>query len=125
VKCAHVRNLGCDIVHPLTPDVFVGLVENARISTERSTKVRDLASRDRDLVVRVFVARRQVAAGAVVALVDTFNAADDAEVEVVGVTDVSSVPCERGTRLDSLLEHLVGSLCVDVLPYGLAKEHVR
>jgi hypothetical protein len=71
----YVRNLRCDIVHPLSPDILVRLIEHARISTERSTKVRNLASRDRNLIVGVLVARRKVAAGAVVALVNTLDTA--------------------------------------------------
>jgi len=74
-RVRHVRNLRRDGVHPLAPDIFVSLVENARITTEWSAKVWDLASRDRDLVVWILIARRQVAAGAIVTLVDALDTA--------------------------------------------------
>jgi hypothetical protein len=75
VNSTYIRNLRCDIVHPLSPDILIGLIKHACISTERSTKVRNLASRDRDLIVGILVARRKVAAGAVIALVNTLNTA--------------------------------------------------
>lgn len=90
------------------------LVQDTCISSEGCAKVRDFASRNRLLVVGVFVAGRERAAGAIVALVDAFNASNDSEVEIITVADVTAVPSESCSVLSSLVEHLVGALGVDV-----------
>jgi len=49
----HVGDLGGDVVHPLLPQVPVGLIDDGDVTTLRTTLVRDLASGKRDQVLAI------------------------------------------------------------------------
>lgn len=82
-------NLGCDVAHPPLPDVPVGLINGAGVTTERTSVVGNFASGKRLSVHWVFVALRELGAVQAVVAVVVLDAREETVSEVISVTDVT------------------------------------
>ena len=112
----HVGNLLEDIVHPLLPDIPIGFVDGACITTLGATLVWNLTWWNRVVVFgregrwgRVGEGR-----GATVVTDLTLFTSKDTVVPVVSVRDVTSVPSKGKTAVGSLVEVLVCTLSVGI-----------
>lgn len=111
----HVRNLvGDTATKPLLPQIPVGLVQHAHITTKRTTLVRDLACWKGVVVCRRVVSGREGSGRAVVADWPVTLAGQDAGVPVVSVTEITTVPGESDTLVDGVAELSEGALGVGV-----------
>nr|POE86430.1 hypothetical protein CFP56_46614 [Quercus suber] len=111
----HVGDLAGELVHPLLPQVPVGLVEHAHVAAQGPALVRDLASGQRRLVLGGDGrAAGQLGRGAVVADGPVALTRQDAGVPVVGVGDVAAVPGEGEPLVGGLDQLLVGAVGIGV-----------
>ena len=113
----HVRNFESDIVGPLLPEIPVGFVQNAHVATQRTTLIGDLAGGERNLVLRGDNTARELGAGAIVADGPIICAGEDPRERVIGVTDVTTMPCESESLVDSFEE-------LRVCPAGISVSHI-
>ena len=109
----HVGDLLGDVAHPLLPQIPVGLVDDAHVTTLGTTLVGDLALGKRLLVLGGDDTTRQLRAGAVVADGPGVLAGHDTGGPVISVTDVTAVPGEGGFA-GGLGQVLVSTLGVGV-----------
>lgn len=111
----HVGNLQSDVVEPLLPEIPVGLIQHAHITTLRATLIGDFASWQGLLVL---LWERTTAwkcrTGAVVADGPVVGTSQDARVPVIGVTEVTSVPGKRSSFSGSLDQLLVCAMSIGV-----------
>ena len=111
----HIRHLGSDSVRPLLPEIPVGFVQDVHITAEWASLVRDLSSGERDIVGGVIDhATRELRGGPVVADRLVIGAGQDTRVPVVRVTDVTTMPGESDSLLDSAHQLFVGTSGVGV-----------
>jgi hypothetical protein len=112
----HVRNLGGDGVHPLLPQIPVGLVQNRHITALRSTLVGDLTGRQWCVEVLSGVGRTTRKSGGAAVVTDRPGAltGQDTTVPIVGVRNITSMPGKSETILNSVAKVLVSSMSVGV-----------
>ena len=112
----HIRDLSSDLVHPLLPEIPVGLVQHAHIAALGAALVGDLASRKRHLVLRRNgEAAWKLGGRAIIADGPVVLAGQDARVPVVSVADIATVPRKGNiVVVDSLVQVLVRSSRVGV-----------
>lgn len=108
----HVRDLLGNATHPLLPQIPVGLVDGAHITTLGTTLVRDLALRQR-LLVLLSDTTGQLTARTVVANGPVRLASHNTGGPIISVTDITTVPGESGL-ISCLGQVLVGTLGIGV-----------
>lgn len=111
----HVGNLLGDITHPLLPQIPVGLVQDAHITTLGTPLVGNLALGEGLLVlVGDGTAAGQSTAGAVVANGPVIFTRQNTRVPVVSIADITTVPSESSTLAGSLGQVLVSTVGIGV-----------
>lgn len=114
----HVRQLETDIVHPLLPQIPVGLIDDAHVPSERTALVGFFTSWERCVVALWVVTRGQLTVGSIVADRPVVFARQHTIVPVVSVGDVATVP----NKVDRVVEG--GIKEVFVCPVGVGVPHV-
>lgn len=111
----HVGNLESDVVEPLLPQIPVGLIQHAHITTLRATLVGDFA-RGQGLLVLLWqrATAGKCRTGAVVADRPVVGTSKYTRVPVIGVTEVTSVPGECSSFSGSLDQLLVCAMSIGV-----------
>jgi len=78
-------DLGRDVAHPSLPNIPVGLIDGARVTTKGSSIIGNLAGRQRLVVNRVFVTLRELGTVQAVVTVVVLNTREEAIGEVISV----------------------------------------
>lgn len=111
----HIWHLETDVVHPLLPQVPVGLKNHAHVSSLGYTLVWDLALGQGRFVALWVVTRRQLAVGAIIANWPVVFIGQHAIVPVIGVGYTATVPDKAdGTVRSGIDELLIRAIGVGV-----------